>query len=69
MELFRKPDNWWQIYKQTSSTFYTSNDASKRVEKKILLGRHGKIAISCLITLKKNTEEMVPVIFYKKLFF
>ena len=23
MELFRKPDNWWQIYKQTSSNFYT----------------------------------------------
>ena len=23
--LFRKPDNWWQIYKQTSSTFYPSN--------------------------------------------
>ena len=33
-ELFRKPDNWRQIYKQTSSTFYTS--------KKKLLGRHNK---------------------------
>ena len=29
-ELFRKPDNWRQIYKQTSSTFYTSNDVSRR---------------------------------------
>ena len=29
-ELFRKPDNWRQIYKQTSSTFSTSNDLSKR---------------------------------------
>ena len=28
MELFRKPDNWRQINKQTSSTFYTSNDVS-----------------------------------------
>ena len=26
MELFRKPGNWRQICKQTSSTFYTSND-------------------------------------------
>ena len=32
------PDNWRQIYKQTSSTFYTSNDVSlKHVEKKKLL--------------------------------
>ena len=30
MELFRKPDNWQQIYKQTSSTLYTSNDVSRR---------------------------------------
>ena len=29
-ELFRKPDNWQQIYKQTSSTFYTSKDVSRR---------------------------------------
>ena len=28
-ELFKKPDSWRQIYKQTSSTFYTSNDVSK----------------------------------------
>ena len=27
-ELVRKPDNWRQIYKQTSSTFYASNDVS-----------------------------------------
>ena len=34
-ELFRKPDNWRQIYKQTSSTFYSSNDvALKRFKKK-----------------------------------
>ena len=40
-ELFRKPDNLRQIYKQTSSTFYASNQVSvKRVEKKKLLGRH-----------------------------
>ena len=42
MELFRKPDNWRQIYKQTSSTFYTSNMCLKRIEKKKLLGRHSK---------------------------
>ena len=29
-ELFQKPENWQQIYKQTSSTFYTSNDVSRR---------------------------------------
>ena len=29
-ELFRKPDNRRQIYKQTSSTFYTLNDVSRR---------------------------------------
>ena len=29
-ELFRKPDNWRQIYKQTSSTFYTSKDVWRR---------------------------------------
>ena len=29
-ELFRKPDNWQQIYKQTSSALYTSNDVSRR---------------------------------------
>ena len=29
-DLFRKPDNWRQIYKQTSSTFYTSNDVPRR---------------------------------------
>ena len=41
MELFRIPDNWRQIYKQTSSNFYTSNMWLKRIEKK-LLGRHNK---------------------------
>ena len=28
MKLFIKPGNWRQICKQTSSTFYTSNDMS-----------------------------------------
>ena len=43
MELFKKPGNWQQIYKQTSSTFYTSNDVSlKLFEKKKLLGRQYK---------------------------
>ena len=43
MELFRKPGNWRQICKQTSSTFYTSNGVFlKYAEKKKLLGRHNK---------------------------
>ena len=29
-ELFRKPGIWRQIYKQANSTFYTSNDVSRR---------------------------------------
>ena len=41
-ELFKKPDNWQQIYKQMSSTFYTSNMCLKCVEKKKLLGCHNK---------------------------
>ena len=37
-ELFRKPDNWRQIHKQTSSAFYTSNDVSNKTywEEKII---------------------------------
>ena len=55
-ELLKKPDNWRQIYKQTCSTFYTSNTCLKRVEKKNLLGRHNKeiyLRNGCLITFKK----------------
>ena len=54
MELFRKPDNWWQIYKQTSSTFYTSNDVS--IKKKLLIC-HNKVAKYLFnSTFWKNTE-------------
>ena len=42
MELYRKPGNWRQICKQTSSNLYTSNDVSNDVEKKKLLGRQNK---------------------------
>ena len=42
-ELFRKSDNQRRIYKQTSSIFYTLNDA-KHFEKKKLLGRRNKVA-------------------------
>ena len=28
MKLFRKPENWWKICEQTSSTFNTSTDVS-----------------------------------------
>ena len=41
-KLFRRPDNWQHIYKQTSSTFYTLNMCLKRVENKKLLGSHNK---------------------------
>ena len=41
-ELFRKSDNWRQIYKQTSSTFYASDMCLKRVEKKKILERLNK---------------------------
>ena len=30
MPIFKKPDNQQQIYKQTSSTLYTSSDVSRR---------------------------------------
>ena len=43
-ELFKKPDNWRQIYKQTSSTFYTSNEVSKTCWEEKLLVRHNKVA-------------------------
>ena len=63
-ELFRKPDKWRQIYKQTTSTFYTSNMCLKRVEKKKLLGRHNK-EIS-LNTFFKKIQKQPPEVFYKK---
>ena len=52
-ELSTKPDNWRQIYKQTSSTFYISNDVSRR---KKLLYVTTRLRNSCLITILKNTE-------------
>ena len=40
-ELFRRPNNWRQIYRQTSLISYISKDLSqKRVDKKTLLGRY-----------------------------
>ena len=44
MELFKKPGNWLQICKQTSSTFlYIKRCVSlKPAEKKKLLGPHNK---------------------------
>ena len=50
-ELFRKPDNWRQIYKQTSSTFYTSNDVSRRKNLLVLIT---ELRNSHLITLLKT---------------
>ena len=54
-EPFRKSDNWRQIYKQRSSTFYKWNDV-KCVEKKKLLGRHNKVAKWLFNYFFKNTE-------------
>ena len=55
-ELFRKPDNWRQINKQSSSTFYTSNDVWRR---KKLLVCHNKVAKQQQLFnyfFEKNTE-------------
>ena len=64
-ELFRKPDNWQQIYKQTSSTFYTSNDVSKRRWEEKLLGRHKKVA-KWLSNYFKKMQTQPPEVFYKQ---
>ena len=47
-ELFRKPDNWRQIHKQTSLTFYTSNDVSKRKNSYSTSWQGYEIAVSLL---------------------
>ena len=47
-ELFRKPNNWRQIYKQTSSTFYTSNDLLRRTNNQYVIARFRN---SCLIAI------------------
>ena len=53
-KLFRKPDNWQQIYKQTSLTYYRSNDVPRRKNYFYIITR---LQNSCLITfLKKNKE-------------
>ena len=49
--VFRKPDNWRQIYNQTSSTFYTSNEVSRRKNYQYVIGR---LQNSCLITFLKK---------------
>ena len=63
MELFRKPDNWRQIYKQTSPTFYTSKMCLKCVEKKKLLGRHNyyicKMTLSLLLKIQAATGSVL----------
>ena len=76
-ELFRKPDNWRQIYKQITLTFYTSSDVSKTCleEKNIrtslqihffenLLG-FTTLRNGCLITFKKM-QKQPPEVFYRK---
>ena len=66
-ELFRKPDNWRQIYKQTNSTFYTSNMCLKRLEKKKFLGRHNKkISLNTFLKKCRSSHQMQKQVFYKK---
>ena len=55
-ELFRKPDNLRQIYKQTSLTFIHQTMYLKRVEKKKILRRHNKVAKWRFNYFNKNTE-------------
>ena len=73
-ELFRKPDNWWQIYKQTSSTFYASNMCLKRVEKEKLWGHHNKdISLNTFAKYMFNyflkMQKQPPEVFHKKAVF
>ena len=53
-ELFRKPDNWRQIYKQTSSTLYTSNNMSRWKKYLYVIAR---LRNSCLFTFLKKKEK------------
>ena len=77
-ELFRKSDNWRQIYKQASSTFYTSKvcHSKTRWQEKIFrtskqrhflknLLRFTPLRNSCLITFKKS-QKQPPEKFCKK---
>ena len=69
--LFRNPDNWQQIYKETSSTFYTSNDVSRRKKYFYIMTR---LENSCLTTFFKKKKQNQPLqvqkqspeVFYKK---
>ena len=50
-KVFRKTDNWRQIYKQTSSIFYTSTDEPRRKNYLYIITR---LRNSCLITFSKK---------------
>ena len=74
-KLFRKPDNWQHIYKQTSLTFYTSKrkNLSRRKNYFCIITR---LQNSCLITFLKKIEKQPlevqkqsPEVFYKKIIF
>ena len=58
-ELFRKPDNWRQIYKQAIRLFVHQTMGLKRVEKKKILRN------DCLTTFKINTEAATWGVLYK----
>ena len=66
-KLFIKPDNWQRIYKQTSSTFYTSNDVSlKGVEKNLL--SFTPLRNKYLTTFFRKNRSSYQKSFIKKLF-
>ena len=64
-ELFKKPDNWGQIYKQTSSAFHTSNDVSKTCrEEKVI-----NVIMAVSLIFNKIEKQPSKVFYIKKLFF
>ena len=64
-ELFRILDNWRQIYKQMSSTFYTSNDVSKTCWEEKILGRQNKVARWLFNFFWKNAKAATWDVLYK----
>ena len=66
-KLFIKPDNWQQIYKQTSSTFYTSNDVSLTGVEKNLLS-FTPLRNKYLTTFLRKNRSSYQISLIKKLF-
>ena len=66
-KLFIKPDNWQRIYKQTSSTFYTSNDVSLTGVEKNLLS-FTPLRNKYLTTFFRKNRSSYQISLIKKLF-